>query len=53
MPAEYIIAALSAVFFVAAMLKLRRVPFGHPQVRAWLIVAVIFALVSLWRLAGR
>jgi hypothetical protein len=47
--AKYILAALGAVFLIAA---LARVSSGggltHPQTGTWLLVAVIFASVSGW-----
>jgi hypothetical protein len=47
--AKHILAAFAIVFFTAAMIRLAR---DHgtlpPQSRAWLLIAVIFALVSAW-----
>jgi hypothetical protein len=49
MGARYVIAALSALFFVLAALRLARDGSTlHPQSRAWLIVGVIFAVVSAY-----
>ncbi|HEY1305508.1 MAG TPA: hypothetical protein VGF24_18260 [Vicinamibacterales bacterium] len=49
MAAKYILAALSVVFLVLAI---ARITGGggtpHPQARIWLIVGVIFGLVSTW-----
>jgi hypothetical protein len=37
------------VFLVAALLRLSRGGgISHPQTKTWLIIAVIFALVSVW-----
>lgn len=49
MNAKYILAALSVVFLILAATRLAR---GggplHPQTRTWLLVGVIFAVVSAW-----
>lgn len=44
MAAQYILAALSALFFVLAFARGSRTP----QARTWLLIAVIFAIVSAW-----
>jgi hypothetical protein len=48
MTAKYILAALSVVFLTLAVMRLRAAGIGHPQVRAWLIVGSVFAVVSAW-----
>jgi uncharacterized membrane protein HdeD (DUF308 family) len=47
--AKYILAALAAAFLLAAAVRLlaaggRR----HPQGRSWLLIGVIFGIVSAW-----
>jgi hypothetical protein len=47
--AKYIIAALSAIFLLLAATRLARGGgASHPQTRTWLLVGVIFAVVSAW-----
>jgi hypothetical protein len=47
--AKYILAALAVAFLVASLLRLSRGGgVGHPQTRAWLLIAVIFAAISTW-----
>ncbi len=47
MLAKYIFGILAAVFLIAG--TLRRVSSdGGPQSRTWLLIGVIFAVVSLW-----
>jgi hypothetical protein len=47
--AGYILAALSIVFFAAAGIRIAKgQPMSHPQVRTWLMVGGIFALVGAW-----
>lgn len=47
MAAKYILAALSVVFLVLAIARMTRGGgASHPQVRIWMIVGVIFGLVS-------
>jgi hypothetical protein len=49
MGAKYILAALSILFFVLAAGRLARGGgAAHPQTRTWLLVGVIFAVVSAW-----
>lgn len=49
MLARYILAVLAVVFLGAALGRVASGrPLSHPQTRTWLIVVVIFALVSLW-----
>jgi len=52
MAAKYILGALAVVFAAAAF---RRMSGGgglaHPQTRTWLLIAVIFAGVSVWLFA--
>ena len=53
MNAAYILGALSLIFLalaVARVIKGGRA--SHPRTRAWLIVGVVFGLVSLWLTAG-
>jgi hypothetical protein len=51
MAAKYILALLSAVFLVAGALRLTRDGQLHPQSRTWLLIGVIFAIVSGWLFA--
>jgi len=52
--ARYILGALSLVFLVlAAKRAMRDGRVSHPQTRTWLIVGVVFGLVSLWLATGR
>jgi hypothetical protein len=47
--AKYILAGLAVVFLAAALLRLSRDGgISHPQTRTWLLVAVIFGVVSAW-----
>ena len=49
MATKYVIAALSAIFLVLAATRLARGGgASHPQTRTWLLVGVIFAVVSAW-----
>ena len=49
MAAKYILAVLAAAFLAAALIRGSRTGgFSHPQTRAWLLIAVIFGLVSAW-----
>lgn len=49
MSAPIIIASFAIVFLLMAGFKASRgMPLTHPQVRTWLAVAVIFAVVSGW-----
>ncbi len=49
MAAGYILIALAVVFCLAAIRNLAAGRgFSHPQTRTWLLVAVIFTLVSAW-----
>jgi len=49
MAAKYILAALSIVFLVLAIARMTGGgTTSHPQARTWLIVGVIFGLVSAW-----
>jgi hypothetical protein len=46
---KYILAALAAVFLVAALARSSRGGgISHPQTKTWLLIAVIFAAVSAW-----
>jgi hypothetical protein len=48
-PAKYILAVLSVLFLVAALLRLSSGDgTSHPQTRTWLIIAAIFGAVSAW-----
>ena len=49
MAAQYILAALAAVFLAAALWRLTRDGFKlAPSSRTWLLVALIFAAVCGW-----
>ena len=46
---KYILAGLAAVFLVAALVRLTAARgSSHPQVRTWLLLGVIFSVVSAW-----
>jgi hypothetical protein len=49
MVARYILPVVSAIFLLAAVIRLVRNS-GHigPASKTWLLVAVIFAVVSAW-----
>jgi len=47
MLAKYILAGLAFVFVIAALLRGPRTPQG----RTWLLIAVIFGIVSSWLFA--
>jgi len=44
MAAKYILAALSVLFLVLTFARRARAP----QARTWLLIAIIFAIVSAW-----
>jgi hypothetical protein len=44
MAAKYILAALSVLFLVLTFVRGGRAP----QARTWLLIAVIFAIISAW-----
>jgi hypothetical protein len=47
--AKHILAALSIVFLVLAIARMARGgATAHPQTRTWLIIGVIFGVVSAW-----
>ena len=49
MAAKYILAALSALFLVLAVWRMAGGGVtSHPQTRTWLLIGVIFAVVSAW-----
>ena len=49
MAAKYILAALSAVFLAAALIRWSRSGgISHPQTKTWLLIGAIFAAVSAW-----
>jgi hypothetical protein len=49
MAAKYILAAFSALFLVLAVWRMASGgTASHPQTRTWLLIGVIFALVSAW-----
>lgn len=49
MAAKYILAILAAGFLTMASVSLvKGKPYSHPQVRTWLLTALIFAAVSVW-----
>ena len=49
MATKYILAALSAVFLILAVSRMARGgAAAHPQVRTWLIIGIIFGVVSAW-----
>ena len=49
MAAKYILAALSVVFLTLAITRMARGGgAAHPQSRTWLLIGVIFGVVSAW-----
>jgi hypothetical protein len=47
--AKYILAVLALAFLAAALMRLSRGGgISHPQTKTWLLIAVIFAVVSAW-----
>ncbi len=49
MTAQHILAAFAVVFLTAAIIRLTRDRGTlQPQSRAWLLIAIIFTLVSVW-----
>ena len=49
MLAKYILAGLAVVFLASALIRLSRGGEArHPQTRTWLLIAIIFAAVSVW-----
>jgi hypothetical protein len=47
--AHYILAAFATAFLIAAIMRVTRDGGTvHPQSRAWLLIAVIFGVVSVW-----
>lgn len=48
MAAKYILALLSVVFLVAAARRSVRDGQLNPQSRTWLLIAIIFTVVSGW-----
>ena len=49
MGAKYILGTLAVVFLAAALMRLSRGGgISHPQTKTWLLIAVIFAVVSAW-----
>jgi len=49
MVAKYILGGLAVVFLVAALMRMSRGGgLSHPQTKTWLIVSVIFGVVSAW-----
>ena len=51
MAARYILGALAIVFLIVGARGLARKGTSHPQGRTWLLVAAIFAVVSIWLFA--
>ena len=49
MATKYILAALAAVFLILAVSRMARGGgAAHPQSRTWLIIGVMFGVVSAW-----
>lgn len=50
MRTQYILAALALVFLVLAASRMGRRADGsaHPQTKTWLIIGVLFGVVSAW-----
>ena len=49
MAAKYVLAVFAVFFIAAALLRLSRGGgMSHPQTKSWLLVGVVFAVVSAW-----
>ena len=49
MGAKYILAVLAVAFLAAALVRMSRGGgISHPQTRTWLLIGVIFSVVSAW-----
>jgi hypothetical protein len=47
--ARYILAALGLAFLVAALMRASRGGgMAHPQTKTWLLIGIIFVVVSTW-----
>jgi hypothetical protein len=47
--AKYILGGLAVVFLVAALMRMSRGGgISHPQTKTWLLISVIFGVVSAW-----
>jgi hypothetical protein len=47
--AKYILAALSGLFLILAFTRMARGGgAAHPQSRTWLLIGIIFGVVSAW-----
>jgi len=47
--AKYILAALSVLFLILAFTRMARGGgAAHPQSRTWLLIGIIFGVVSAW-----
>ncbi len=54
MATKYILAVLAVGFLAAALMRLSRGGgISHPQTKTWLLIGVIFAIVSAWLFLGR
>ena len=54
MAAKYILVVLAVVFLAAAFRRMGRGGgLSHPQTKTWLLIAVIFGIVSAWLFFGR
>jgi hypothetical protein len=52
MNAKYILAVVAVAFLAAALMRLSRGGgVSHPQTKTWLLIAVIFGVVSGWLFA--
>ena len=53
MAAKYILAGLAVAFLAAALIRVARGGgISHPQTKTWLLIAVIFGVVSAWLFSG-
>lgn len=49
MAAKYVLAALSVLFLILAFIRMARGGgAAHPQSRTWLLIGIIFGVVSAW-----
>jgi hypothetical protein len=49
MAAKYILGGLAVAFLAAALMRLSRGGgISHPQTKTWLLISVIFGIVSAW-----
>ncbi len=48
MTAKYILGALALAFLIGGGIRASRDGISHPQSRTWLLIALMFSVVSAW-----